>query len=395
MECRNGWESNFRFPKEQPTLFPTKLLPKYLPSPSPSPHPPRSSMSTANPLDSMKEIEAALRTCTPSQTLTMVSMEIAKIKRRIVRDMKIAGMRVDADVISHYPQQSYGRPLASHMHGGQRRGSHGSQSSPESEKCTAEECVACLLNALFIAMAINLHLGDTFTTIPVLHHVNLQGLSLAIQRSPEGVVPSLLFVNISDLVGRIVAKVESMQIGKNETIKSVVKDTIQNQHRPSIEKDFNPPGITNPNETTSEWINVKDDDELLKPASISNPSSLQKTYFDADKNPGLGGVPNLPSGGGGMLMGPDAPIFQPRGSGGGMAPFPNPPGFGGPPGFGAPRGPAGGFGFDGRIAPGMQPRYDPMMPPGVGPRGPRGGRMEDVNNDALKPPSLPDNNMFM
>lgn len=151
-------------------------------------------MSTANPLDSMKEIEAALRTCTPSQTLTMVSMEIAKIKRRIVRDMKIAGMRVEADVISHHPQQSYGAPLASHMQGSQRRGSHGSQSSPESEKwfapspttippphqitslttealrrlaspeysfsnpptgalcSTAEECVACLLNALFIAM---------------------------------------------------------------------------------------------------------------------------------------------------------------------------------------------------------------------------------------------------
>lgn len=46
--------------------------------------------------------------------------------------------------------------------------------------------------------------------------MNLQGLSLAIQRSPEGVVPSLLFVNISDLVGRIVAKVESMQVSKLE-----------------------------------------------------------------------------------------------------------------------------------------------------------------------------------
>ena len=59
--------------------------------------------------------------------------------------------------------------------------------------------------------------------------------------------------------------------------------------------------------------------------------------------------------------------------------------------------PPSGFGFDGSLEPGMVPRFDPALPPGVGPRGGQGRREDRIrgNHDAGKPPKLPDNNMFM
>ena len=131
--------------------------------------------------------------------------------------------------------------------------------------------------------------------------------------------------------------------------------------------DSSPPSKINPQpqgvqNVTNEWVDVKVS-SLNSASYVDNSlkkSDEQKKYFDKDIGPQFTS-PNIPQQTGGMLLGPDAPIFGGRGL------ERVPPGFG-PPGFG-PRGPVGGFGFDGRMGGGMQPRFDPVMPPGVGGEG--------------------------
>ena len=427
---------------------------------------------SATPLDDINQIEAKLKELKPNPTLDLVQNEVAKIKKRIVRDSKVA-MRSSSATSSPKVSSSPKASASSTASNNDMKGSPDSNDDkwispspptvppsafisglvsealrllssaqysrlhpPEGSLCkTPQECLLCLSHCVLVALgwsplqgggtdasgferavravdanraiassdragwnvagrrvsgyitvtgdgSLAFHVqaspspSDSTHTVDLSSHFNSLGFEAALAKSPAGVIPSLLFVDSADLVAKIAALAETAVPSSGAGDAGA---------RPKRLDDLPEPF------QSTDWVRLSKQNSTLP---VGGPTG-QKKYFDADKDPMMiGGIPGRRGpDSGGMLVGPDAPIFQGGvgGRGDGLAD----PRFAPPldPRFAPPSG----FGFDGSLEPGMVPRFDPMHPPGVGPRGGQSRREDRIrgNHDAGKPPKLPDNNMFM